>query len=170
MYRFGEFYELGKGVAANETEARRWYQKAAALGWGAAMAHLGEFFENGRGGLRRDAAEARRWYQLAIDNNDASHAADLGFMYAKGVGGPKDNQLAANTLIFGMAYGRPEFYDRLKAEAGSLDPEVWTGIQNYLIQEGVLDGPADGKFGGKTSAGLDAYRVKYWGSKMSPEP
>ena len=133
------------------------------------MAHLGEFYEKGKGGLAQDYVEARRWYQSAIENAGDSPAATLGFMYAAGLGGPKDNQLALNAFITGMAYGRPEFYDRLKAEADSLDPEVWTGIQNHLIQEEVLSGPADGKFGEETSAALDAYRRKYWGDDMTPE-
>jgi len=40
-----------------------WFKKAAARGHGAAMYKVGQFYEEGRGGVRRNAADAISWYR-----------------------------------------------------------------------------------------------------------
>jgi TPR repeat protein len=162
MYRLGDLYENGKGVAQDHAVARSWYEKAADRGDSLGMYRLGDFYEHGKGGPQ-DYAEARRWYQASVDQQEPRGAGSLGFLYATGVGGPKDNALAAKALLFGLNYGFTEFYERLKADAALLDPEIWRDIQTYLINDQVLSGEADGVFGPATAEALDAHLKKYWG-------
>jgi TPR repeat protein len=55
--------------ADNTAEAPRWYRKAAEQGHAAAQFNLGSMYENGEGGLAKEA-EAARWYRKAAEQND----------------------------------------------------------------------------------------------------
>jgi TPR repeat protein len=48
-------------------QAVSWYQKAAAQGQAQAEFALGNAYEHGKGGLRKDKALAREWYQKSAD-------------------------------------------------------------------------------------------------------
>ncbi|HLZ67661.1 MAG TPA: tetratricopeptide repeat protein [Aliidongia sp.] len=60
----GEMYGQGHGVAADATEAARWFRRAAAQNLAAAMANLAQAYQTGAG-VPADPAEARRWRELA---------------------------------------------------------------------------------------------------------
>jgi uncharacterized protein len=57
-------YLTGRGVAQDETEAVRWYRKAASQGDAAAQSNLGFVYFNGRG-VVQDYAQALTWFKLA---------------------------------------------------------------------------------------------------------
>ena len=48
-------YEDGRGVAQDYTQARQWYEKAAAAGNAQAMYNLGWLYEHGQGVARDNA-------------------------------------------------------------------------------------------------------------------
>ena len=60
----GMLYDQGRGVAADPTEAARWFRRAAAQNLAVAMANLARAYQAGRG-VPADPAEARRWQTLA---------------------------------------------------------------------------------------------------------
>lgn len=64
MDRLGDLYKEGHGVAQDYAEAKKWYEKAAALGDMIAMDNLGYLYENGQG-VAVDLEQALRWYQKA---------------------------------------------------------------------------------------------------------
>ena len=55
-----------------------------------AQTELGERYQGGYGGVRRDCAEAARWYHLSAEQGHALGQAYLGFMYSNGRGVQQD--------------------------------------------------------------------------------
>jgi S1-C subfamily serine protease len=82
-------YSSGTGVPKDETEAARWFRKAADQGKAAAQYFLGGMYAAGTG-VPKDEAEAVRWNRKAADQGDASAQTDLGIAYAVGMGVPID--------------------------------------------------------------------------------
>jgi TPR repeat protein len=66
---------IGRRRFMDDREAARLYKLAADQGNALAQISLGEFYENGRGGLPRDDREAARLFKLAADqgNSDSRH-------------------------------------------------------------------------------------------------
>jgi TPR repeat protein len=64
MNGLGVLYAKAEGVPLNYAEAKRWYEKSAALGESWAMFNLGLLYEFGQG-VSADRDEARRWYEKA---------------------------------------------------------------------------------------------------------
>ena len=62
----GYCYFNGKGVSKDESEAVRWYRKAAEQGDADAQANLGYCYLHGKG-VSKDEAEAVRWYRKAAE-------------------------------------------------------------------------------------------------------
>lgn len=82
-------YLNGIGVAQSDSEAAKWYRKAADQDDAAAQFNLGNMYENGRG-VSQNYNEAVSWYVRAADQSDARAQASLGRMYENGQGVPKD--------------------------------------------------------------------------------
>jgi tetratricopeptide (TPR) repeat protein len=77
-YLYHRGYDMGLGIAKpNLTEARDWYEKAAALNNVTAMYDLGVLYEMGGEGLPKNTAKARQWYQKASDNGSQDAKARL---------------------------------------------------------------------------------------------
>jgi TPR repeat protein len=79
-------YATGRGVARDDTEAVRWFRRAADRGYSEGQFNLSQAYAGGRG-VEKDAAEAIRWLKLAADQN---HPRALGllasaYMYGNGV-------------------------------------------------------------------------------------
>jgi uncharacterized protein len=64
MDHLGILYHEGWGVDQDYTQARQWYEKAAAQGHAGAMNNLGFLYENGSG-VGKDYAQARQWFEKA---------------------------------------------------------------------------------------------------------
>jgi TPR repeat protein len=63
--QLGLYYDQGRGVEADPTEAARWFRRAAAQNSAPAMANLAHAYQTGRG-VPADPAEAKRWQNLAV--------------------------------------------------------------------------------------------------------
>jgi len=63
------------------------YRRQAESGNAAAMADLGAWYEQGRGGLRRSDADALQWYRRGAEAGNGQAMASLGTMYERGRGG-----------------------------------------------------------------------------------
>ena len=61
----GAAYLTGRGVARDEKQAARWYEKAANSGDPAAQEEIGYFYQAGIG-VERDPARAAQWFERAV--------------------------------------------------------------------------------------------------------
>jgi localization factor PodJL len=68
---------------------------AANLGYAPAQFYLAKLFENGEGGVKKDAAEARRWTERAAQGGDRKAMHNLGLYYFEGTGGAKNMTTAS---------------------------------------------------------------------------
>ncbi|MGP1521271.1 MAG: caspase family protein [Treponema sp.] len=68
-YIVGYCFELGFGITKNESEAFKWYKKAAENGNGNAMWKMGIFYHYGKGNINKDIKEAKKWYEKATKAN-----------------------------------------------------------------------------------------------------
>ena len=85
----GDCYYSGQGVAKDETEAVKWYRKAAEQNLALAQCNLGFCYLNGHG-VSKDKSEAVEWYRKAAEQNHANAQFNLGNSYYNGQGVAKD--------------------------------------------------------------------------------
>jgi len=90
QFRLGMLYLQGQGVARNDQEAVRLFQRAADQGNAKAQTALGDVYAAGRS-VARDDAEARIWYQKAATQGDSDAQTRLGDLYASGRGVPQNS-------------------------------------------------------------------------------
>jgi TPR repeat protein len=90
-------YELGRaffsgtlGVAKDETEAVKWFRKAAEQNVADAQFSLGVCYAIGQG-VMKDDAEAVKWFRKAAEQSDARAQYNLGVRYTTGQGVAKDD-------------------------------------------------------------------------------
>jgi hypothetical protein len=82
-------YASGRGVPQDYTQARQWYQKAAAHNHAGAQYHLGEMYLQGQGGAQ-DFVQAAKWFEEAATQGHAMAQVGLGMLYELGRGVPQD--------------------------------------------------------------------------------
>ena len=126
----GELYLAGEGVPQSDAEALKWYRKGVAMGDTLSAWRIGQFYEEGRGGLAQSYEEALKWYYCAfgeldyimVDNvydvtrEDEENGGDYwGFPYPL----LTENSVAA------------EWY-RVRADAGDANAQWLTGLRYEL--------------------------------------
>lgn len=93
------YWLTGKGCPSEEAKAVVWFQRAALNDDAMAQLCLGAFFENGRGGLVRDATTAATWYRLAATRAHCPVAQNsLAMLYLRGQGVKQSDAMAARLL------------------------------------------------------------------------
>lgn len=102
QHSLGMMYEYGRGVAQDDVEAARWYEKAAEQNNSEAQYRLGVFYDNGWGVARNDTLAAK-WYERAAHRGHAFAQHDLAYMYLKGSGVPQDKVQAYKWLKIASA-------------------------------------------------------------------
>ncbi|MDD5052003.1 MAG: tetratricopeptide repeat protein [Sulfuricurvum sp.] len=75
-YQVGVIYEHGIGIDKNETQAAKWYEKAAHQGYIDAQYNLAIMYASGRG-VSKDEAVAMMWLSLAAKQGDKEARALL---------------------------------------------------------------------------------------------
>lgn len=70
-FKVGELYLGGKGVPQSDAEALKCYRKGVAMGDVLAAWRIGQFYEEGRGGLEQSYEEALKWYHCAFGEMDS---------------------------------------------------------------------------------------------------
>ena len=89
-FKKGSNYYVGKnGVSQNDTEAAKWYRKAAEKGHIKAQYYLAQFYSSGKG-VTKDSTEALKWYRKAAEQGDIYAQHDLACFYYNGEGVTKD--------------------------------------------------------------------------------
>jgi TPR repeat protein len=119
----GSMYAQAQGVALNDAEAVKWFQKAAEQGDAEAQFFLGVRYSGGYGIAQNDA-EAVKWIRLAAEQGNAKAQTELGEMYLRGKNGITEDNTEA------------EKWTRLAAEQGNMYAQVSLG-QTYRDPEAV---------------------------------
>lgn len=68
QFNLAQMYRTGRGIPRDVLEAKRWYERAAALGYAPAQFQLGVLWERGDG-VPPDLVEARSWFARAAQQN-----------------------------------------------------------------------------------------------------
>lgn len=90
QYRLGTMYAEGKGVAPDDKEAFKWFQRAGEKGNAAAQYNVGASYAGGIG-VGKDDAEAAKWFRRAAEQGVPFAQLNLGLLYAGGHGVPQNN-------------------------------------------------------------------------------
>ena len=85
----GLAYHYGQGVQQDDSEAVKWFRKAADQGYADAEFYLGRSYEGGVG-VPRNYAEAVKWFGKAADQGHANAQNDIGVAYLNGQGVPQN--------------------------------------------------------------------------------
>ena len=110
----GKHYLYGAGVAADFSEACKWFRKAAEQNDAEAQYDLGSAYDEGGEGVPRDLVEACKWYRTAAKQNYAKAQCCLGNFYSFGTGVPQDNVKAYKWLALAAAQGDQNGKNALK--------------------------------------------------------
>ena len=89
QFCLGWMYAYGYGVTKNESEAVKWYRKAAEQNDAAAQFFLGNMYLHGRG-IETSETEAAKLFRKAAEQNHAAAQFLLGMSYENGWGVEKD--------------------------------------------------------------------------------
>ena len=95
MWRLGQNYSNGEGVATDKTEAVSWYRQAAAAGNINGMNYLAYHLQTGIG-VTKDLPEAVIWYSKAANAGSADAMVRLGHIYSNGEGLATDKTAAVS--------------------------------------------------------------------------
>jgi len=90
QYRLGIMYAEGKGVAQDDKESFKWFQRAGEKGNAAAQYNVGASYAGGIG-VAKDDAEAVKWFRRAAEQGMPYAQLNLGLLYAGGHGVPQNN-------------------------------------------------------------------------------
>lgn len=104
-------------------------RKSANQGYAPAQFYLAKLYENGEGGLAKNAAEARRWTERAAEGGERKAMHNLGLYYFEGTGGATNQTTAAQWF-------------RRAADLGLTDSQYNLG-KLYEIGSGVTQNTAE---------------------------
>jgi TPR repeat protein len=117
MVELGVLLATGSGVAKDEVQARKLFERAAAAGNPRGATNLAALSEGG--GAPSDPVQARAWLARAAATNSAEAQYQLGLMMADGIGGPKDDVAARALFEKAAAQGHAGALERMGAFAQS---------------------------------------------------
>ncbi len=101
----GALYELGSPtMRRQDTEAAKWFRKAAEQGEPQAQFGLGVMYANGRG-VPQDYAQAMKWFRAAVDRGNLAPSFYLGLFYENGLGVAKNDAEAVKWYTKAAALG-----------------------------------------------------------------
>jgi len=115
MVELGVLLATGSGVAKDEAEARKLFERAAAAGNPRGALNLAALSESG--GAASDPVKARVLLSRAAETNSAEAQYQLGLMIADGIGGPKDDVAARALFEKAAAQDHPGALERMGAFA-----------------------------------------------------
>jgi TPR repeat protein len=138
MVELGALLASGSAGAADVTEARTLFARAAQAGNARGAANLAALSTNGGGSS--DPAEARAMLAKAAETNSAEAQFQLGLMMANGVGGPKDDIAARGLFEKAAAQDHAGALDWMGnfAETGRGGAEDKKAAKNYYEKAAAL--------------------------------
>jgi TPR repeat protein len=143
MVELGVLYGTGSGVARDEAQARKLFERAAQAGNPRGVSNLAAL--GGGGTAAADPARARELLARAAETN-AEAQYQLGLLMAEGTGGPKDDAGARNSFEKAAAQNHPGALERMGAFAqeGRGGPKDSAAAKAYYERAAAL-GDEDAK-------------------------
>jgi TPR repeat protein len=138
MVELGVLLATGSGVAKDEAQARKLFERAAAGGNPRAATNLAALSESG--GAAPDPAQTRAALAKAADANSAEAQYQLGLLLAEGTGGPKDDVAARALFEKAAAQDHPGALERMGAFAqnGRGGPQDASAAKVYYEKAAAL--------------------------------
>jgi TPR repeat protein len=138
MVELGVMFGTGEGIAKDEAQARKLFERAAEAGNPRGVANLAAI-SNG-GGTPLDPVKARELLAKAAEANSAEAQFQLGMMYADGTGGPRDDAAARALFEKAATQGHIEAMVRMGAFAqlGRGGPEDASVAKSYYQKAAAL--------------------------------
>jgi TPR repeat protein len=138
MVELGVLLATGSGVAKDEAQARKLFERAAAAGNPRGATNLAALSEGG--GAPSDPAQARALLAKAAETNSAEAQYQLGLMTADGIGGPKDDVAARALFEKAAAQGHPGALERMGAfvQSGRGGPQDSSAAKAYYEKAAAL--------------------------------
>jgi TPR repeat protein len=142
MVELGVLYGTGAGVARDEAQARKLFERAAEAGNPRGVSNLGAL---GGGGASADPARGRELLSKAAETN-AEAQYQLGMMLAEGQGGTKDDIAARALFEKAAAQNHPGALERMGAfmQEGRGGPKDSAAAKTYYQRAAAL-GDEDAK-------------------------
>jgi uncharacterized protein len=143
MVELGVLYGTGAGLARDEAQARKLFERAAQAGNPRGVTNLAAL--GGAGGASSDPARARELLARAAETN-AESQYQLGLMMAEGTGGSKDDAAARALFEKAAAQNHPGALERMGAfaQSGRGGPKDSDAAKAYYERAAAL-GDADAK-------------------------
>ena len=137
MVELGVMYGTGNGVARDEAQARKLFERAAEAGNPRGVSNLAAV--SGPAGVSADPTRSRSLLAKAAETN-AEAQYQLGMMMADGVGGPKDEVAARGLFEKAAAQGHAGALERMGAfaQAGRGGPEDKDAAKSYYEKAAAL--------------------------------
>jgi TPR repeat protein len=138
MVELGVLLATGTGVAKDEGQARKLFERAADAGNPRGVTNLAAL-SNSVGGLS-DPAKARALLARAAETNSAEAQYQLGLMTAEGIGGPKDDVAARALFEKAAAQDHPGALERMGAfaQGGRGGPQDASAAKAYYEKAAAL--------------------------------
>jgi uncharacterized protein len=138
MVELGVALGTGSGVAKDEAEARRLFERAAQAGNPRGVTNLAAI--SASGGAPSDPVKARALLAKAAETNSAEAQYQLGLMTAEGVGGPKDDVAARALFEKAAAQNHPGAMERMGAfaQSGRGGPQDSSAAKAYYEKAAAL--------------------------------
>jgi uncharacterized protein len=136
MVELGVLYGIGSGVAQDEAQARRLFERAAEAGNPRGVTNLAAL---SGGGASTDPARARELLAKTAQSN-AEAQYQLGMMMAEGEGGPRDDGAARALFEKAAAQGHAGALERMGAfaQAGRGGPQDSAVAKDYYGKAAAL--------------------------------
>jgi TPR repeat protein len=146
MVDLGVMLATGTGVAKDQEQARKLFERAAQAGNPRAAANLAAL--SGNGGSPADPVNARALLVKAAATNSPEAEYQLGLMYANGVGGPQDDAAARTMFEKAAEQNHPGALEWMGAfaESGRGGPKDSNAAKAYY-EKAVALGNEDAKAG-----------------------
>jgi TPR repeat protein len=143
MVELGVLYGTGAGVAKDEDQARKLFERAAQAGNPRGISNLAAL--SGGGGTPADPAKARELLGKAAETNPEAQY-QLGLMLADGTGGAQDDARARSLFEKAAAQNHPAALERMGAftEEGRGGPKDKAAAKAYYERAAAL-GDEDAK-------------------------
>jgi uncharacterized protein len=138
MVELGVLLATGAGIAKDETQARKLFERAADAGNARGVTNLAALDNNG--GTPPDPVKTRGVLAKAAVTNSAEAQYQLGLMVAEGVGGPKDEVAARNLFEKAATQNHPGALERMGAfaQSGRGGPQDSSAAKAYYERAAAL--------------------------------
>jgi TPR repeat protein len=138
MVELGVLLATGSGVAKDEAQARKLFERAAAAGNPRGASNLAALSD--RGGAPSDPGQTRALLARAVETNSAEAQYQLGLMMADGIGGPKDDVAARALFEKAAAQGHAGALERMGAfaQSGRGGPQDASAAKAYYEKAAAL--------------------------------